>query len=77
MTLHTFDHLGPRGSRKGSKTFHHLGPRARGDAKVEKVMGEFKAGTLRSSSGAKVTKLSQAKAIALSEAGLVRKKRKR
>ena len=55
------------------KTFHGkpLGRQravAKGEHKVEKVMGEFKAGTLRSSSGAKVTKGAQAKAIALSEA---------
>ena len=34
--------------------------------KVEKVMGEFKKGTLKSSSGEKVTKRKQALAIALS-----------
>jgi hypothetical protein len=44
----------------------------RGRAKIPKVMGEFKRGTLRSgsSSGPKVTNPAQAKAIALSEAGL-------
>jgi len=36
--------------------------------KVEKVMGEYKRGTLRSSSGKKVKKRKQAIAIALSEA---------
>jgi len=36
--------------------------------KVEKVMHEFKAGTLKSSSGQKVTKRKQAIAIGLSEA---------
>ena len=46
-------------------------------SKVEKVMGEFKRGTLRSGSGAKVKKRSQAVAIAMSEAGLSRKKHKR
>ena len=35
---------------------------------VEKVMHEFKAGTLKSSSGRKVTSHDQAMAIALSEA---------
>ena len=35
--------------------------------KIHKVMSEYKAGTLRSSSGAKVRKRSQAVAIALSE----------
>ena len=34
--------------------------------KVHKVMSEFKAGTLKSSSGKRVTKRSQALAIALS-----------
>ncbi len=52
--------------------FKHLGPR-----KVAKVMGEFKSDSLRSSSGAKVTKRKQAVAIALSEAGLSKKKRRR
>ena len=35
--------------------------------KVEKVMGEFKRGTLKSSSGRKVKSRKQAVAIALSE----------
>ncbi len=35
--------------------------------KVEKVMGEYKEGTLKSSSGDKVTSRKQALAIALSE----------
>ncbi len=42
--------------------------------KIEKVMKEFKDGTLKSSSGEKVTERSQAIAIALSEAGLSKKK---
>ncbi len=37
-------------------------------AKIGKVMREFHSGTLRSSSGAKVTNPAQAKAIGLSEA---------
>lgn len=37
-------------------------------AKVEKVMHEFKEGTLKSGSGKKVTKRKQAIAIGLSEA---------
>ena len=43
-------------------------------AKVKKVMEEFKAGTLKSSNGDLVTSRSQAMAIALSEAGLNVKK---
>lgn len=46
-------------------------------AKVHTVMREFKKGKLKSSSGAKVTSRKQAVAIALSEAGLSRPKRKR
>lgn len=41
--------------------------------KVEKVMQEYKTGTLKSGSGHKVTERKQAIAIALSEAGLSRK----
>jgi hypothetical protein len=44
--------------------------------KVHKVMSEMKAGTLRSSSGAKVVKRSQAVAIAMSASGQSKKKRK-
>jgi hypothetical protein len=44
--------------------------------KVHKVMGEFKEGTLRSSSGQKVTNRKQAIVIAMSEAGLSKKKKK-
>jgi hypothetical protein len=45
--------------------------------KVHKVMGEFKRGTLRSGSGAKVKSREQAVAIAMSEAGLSRKRKKK
>jgi hypothetical protein len=41
--------------------------------KVEKVMGEFKRGELKTSTGRKVTDREQAIAIALSEAGISRK----
>jgi hypothetical protein len=41
--------------------------------KVAKVMREYKAGTLKSSSGDKVTSHDQAIAIAMSEAGVKRK----
>jgi hypothetical protein len=44
------------------------------DKKVEKVMREYGAGTLKSSSGKKVTSRKQAIAIALSEAGVARPK---
>ena len=48
-------------------------------SKVGKVMHEFKAGTLHSGSkkGKKVTNKSQAIAIAMSEAGISRKKKGR
>ena len=46
-----------------------------GKKKIKKVMGEYKKGKLKSSSGKKVKKRKQAIAIALSEAQ--RKKRKR
>ncbi len=40
----------------------------KGKGKVKKVMHEFKEGTLKSSSGRKVTNRKQAVAVALSEA---------
>lgn len=46
----------------------------KGQKKIEKVMREYKGGKLKSSSGQKVTKLAQARAIALSEAGRSKKK---
>jgi len=42
--------------------------------KVGKVMGEYKRGTLKSGSGAKVQSKKQAVAIAMSEAGMAKKK---
>ena len=49
----------------------------KGEGKAHKVMGEFKRGTLRSGSkkGPKVTDRDQAVAIAMSEAGMSRKKK--
>lgn len=47
------------------------------EGKVGIVMREFKAGTLRSSSGQEVVNRDQAVAIAMSEAGMSRKKKKR
>ena len=44
-------------------------------AKIAKVMREFKAGTLKSSSGEKITDYKRAVAIALSEAGMTMKKK--
>lgn len=46
-----------------------------GKAKVRKVMDEFKAGKLKSSSGQKVTNPKQAIAIGLSEAGMSKPKK--
>jgi hypothetical protein len=43
--------------------------------KVGKVMHEYKVGTLKSSSGDKVTDIKQAIAIAMSEAGMAKKKK--
>ena len=45
--------------------------------KVRKVMGEYKRGTLKSSSGRKVTKRSQAVAIAMSESGQSKPKKRK
>ena len=47
------------------------------EKKVSKVMREYSTGTLKSSSGKKVTNRPQAIAIALSEAGKSRPKRKK
>jgi len=43
--------------------------------KIGKVMGEYKDGKLKSSSGQKVKSRDQAVAIAMSEAGKVKKKK--
>jgi len=50
------------------------GGMTKGQKKVGKVMSEFKAGKLKSSSGKKVTNPKQAIAIGLSEAGMSNKK---
>lgn len=44
--------------------------------KIEKVMHEYKTGTLKSSSGSKVSSRKQAIAIAMSEAGKAKIKKK-
>jgi hypothetical protein len=49
----------------------------KGQKKVEKVMSEYKTGTLKSSLGKKVTNRKQAIAIAMSEAGMTEKPRKK
>lgn len=48
----------------------------KGKKKVEKVMGEYKRGTLKSSSGKKVKSRKQAVAIAMSEAGMKKGKKR-
>lgn len=50
--------------------------KTKAEKKISRVMREFRAGTLKSSSGQKVTNVMQAKAIALSEAGMTQKKKK-
>lgn len=49
----------------------------KGEKKVGKVMSEYKSGTLKSSSGAKVKSRQQAIAIAMSEAGMKKKPTKK
>lgn len=63
-------HRDEPGAGAESRRKHHL----RGQEKVHVVMKEFKRGTLRSGGGRKVTNRKQAIAIALSEAGMARKK---
>lgn len=46
-------------------------------SKMEKVMGEYKRGTLKSSSGRKVTSRAQAIAIGMSETRQAKRGRKR
>lgn len=53
------------------------GKHSKGHKKVEKVMHEYKHGSLKSGSGKKVTSRDQAVAIAMSEAGMSKKRRKK
>ena len=55
----------------GAKARKHL----KGKKKIEVVMGEFKRGTLHSGSGDIVNNRKQAVAIAMSEAGMSKKKK--
>jgi hypothetical protein len=59
----------------GGKSADIGGRPMQGKAKVRKVMDEFKAGKLKSSSGQKVTNPKQAIAIGLSEAGMSKPKK--
>ena len=49
--------------------------KTKAQAKIATVMREYSKGKLKSSSGQKVTKPSQARAIAMSEAGMSKKKK--
>jgi hypothetical protein len=51
--------------------------KSKAEKKIGKVMGEYKAGKLKSSSGQKVTSRKQAQAIALSSAGMSKKNKKK
>ena len=65
-------------SRAQQKKQISSAPAKRKQAKVKKVMKEFKSGKLKSGgSGKKVKNRKQAIAIALSEAGISKKKRKK
>lgn len=63
MSKHTFGEM--MSKTKTSMPKKEMQPK--GHNKIEKVMAEFKAGTLRSSSGELVTSRDQALAIAMSE----------
>lgn len=49
--------------------------KTKAEKKIGKVMGEYKAGKLKSGSGQKVTSRKQATAIAMAEAGMSKKKK--
>lgn len=52
-----------------------MAKKSKADKKVETVMHEYKAGTLKSGSGKQVTSRDQAVAIAMKESGKTKKKR--
>jgi hypothetical protein len=54
-----------------------MAKKTKAEKKISKVMGEFKESKLKSSSGQKVTSKKQAIAIALSEAGKSKVKKKK
>jgi hypothetical protein len=62
------------GANKLKDKYFAKGGMTKSQKKVGKVMSEFKAGKLKSSSGKKVTNPKQAIAIGLSEAGMSKKK---
>jgi len=66
--------LGDEALEAGKEYRMKKGGMTKGQKKVGKVMSEFKAGKLKSSSGKKVTNPKQAIAIGLSEAGMSKKK---
>ena len=67
----------PKPTEKPKEIEAKKGGLMKGSKKVEKVMSEFKAGKLKSSSGKKVTNPKQAVAIGLSEAGMSKKRGKK
>lgn len=82
MTLKKFFLVGVKWVGNYARSLFNLGnemPKKTKKTKVEKVMHEFKAGKLKSGSkkGSKVTSRKQAVAIALSEAGLSKKSKKK
>ena len=73
--------IGPVGPKRNTVGFPEVKQAAKqhmadDKGKIKKVMGEFKEGRLRSDSGRMVTAHDQAMAIAMSEAGMSKKKKK-
>lgn len=71
-----FDMGGYTAGMEAEQTSTNAMDRFKKGGKVGKVMGEFKSGSLKSSSGQKVTNRKQAMAIAMSEAGKSMKTKK-